>query len=196
MNIYGKGHVFWAVYGADVDIPAILLKLVGLGYEVARSGYREGKLYLDPLPGGYIGIRRYGEGNVYLLANLERGALGVSAEEYNVLMRGIADLSRALGELQMPEPPRTELHVSFAFTGRLRDAAKWEVGGVELKKAGLYAVHGDPQGGEGVFVSIGPLGSERYLAYIIVGGRWGYVVSLAKRIWELVSQLLRIVVEV
>lgn len=195
MNIYGKSHVFWAVYGADVDLPAILLKLVGLGYEVARSGFREGRIYLDPLPGGYAGLRRYAEGAVYLLANLDRGAVGVSAEEHGLLIRGMADLSRALGELQMPEPPRAELHVSFAVVGRLREGGGWEVGDVKLYRAGLYAVHGDPQGGEGIFISIGPMGAERYLTYVVVGGRWGYVVSLARRIWDLLAQLLSQVVE-
>jgi len=189
--MYGKQHVFWLIYSTEIDLPAILTKLVGLGYEVAKSGYREGVAYFDPLPGGYAAIRRYEDGDVYLLANLQRGAIGVVAEDFLLLKRGLADLSRALMELKMGEPPRAELHVSFGVHGKLREGGGVKVGDVEFHKSGVYLTAGTPFSGDGIFVSISPLGVERLLFYLIVSGSWTFVISKLNNIYDLISQLLR-----
>jgi len=189
--MYGKQHVFWLIYGTEVDLPAILAKLVGLGYEVAKSGYREGVVYFDPLPGGYAAVRRYEEGDVYLLANLQRGAIGVVAEDFLLLKRGLADLSRALIELKIGEPPRAELHISFGIHGRLREGGEVKVGDTEFRKSGVYLTAGTPFNGDGVFVSISPLGVERLLFYLIVSGSWAFVISRLNTIYDIISQLLR-----
>ncbi|MEL9990625.1 MAG: hypothetical protein QXP98_00225 [Thermoproteus sp.] len=193
--IYGKQHVFWLIYGTDFDLPAVLAKLVGLGYEIARSGYREGYVYLDPLPGGYAARRVYEEGEVRLLANLQRGALGVVAEEHQLMLRGVADVFRALSELKIGEPPRVELHVTFGFVGSLKESGEIDAGDLKLKRAGLYATYGDPHTGDGVLLSISPLGPQRYMAYVLIGGRWEFVIGYARRVWELASNILKSVAE-
>lgn len=189
--IYNKEHILWLIYGSDFDLPAVLLKLVGLGYEVARSGYREGYVYLDPLPGGYAARRVYEEGEVRLLANLQRGALGIVAEEHQLMLRGVADVFRALSELKMGEPPRVELHVTFGFVGELKESGEIDTGDFKLKRTGLYATYGDPHTGDGVLLSISPLGPQRYLVYLIVGGKWEFVLSHARRVWDFIANILK-----
>ncbi|MFP3168529.1 MAG: hypothetical protein RXQ56_03920 [Thermoproteus sp.] len=188
--IYGISYVYWLVYGSSLDLPAILGRLVGLGYEIGRAGYREGAVYLDPLPGGYAARRVYEEGIVYLLADLQRGALGVFSEGYGLLNRGIADVSRALMELSMPEPPRAELHVSFGLAGEDCRKEKVSISGIEFVRTGLVLMSGEPQGGEGIYVSVTPVGTGRYMAYLVVGGGWQYVLSHMKRIGDLLNSLV------
>jgi hypothetical protein len=188
--IYGISYVYWLVYGSSLDLPAILGRLVGLGYEIGRAGYREGAAYLDPLPGGYAARRVYEEGIVYLLADLQRGALGVFSEGYGLLNRGIADVSRALMELSMPEPPRAELHVSFGLAGEDCRKEKVSISGIEFVRTGLVLMSGEPQGGEGIYVSVTPVGTGRYMAYLVVGGGWQYVLSHMKRIGDLLNSLV------
>ena len=188
--IYGISYVYWLIYGSSLDLPAILGRLVGLGYEVGRVGYREGVVYLDPLPGGYAARRVYEDGVVYLLADLQRGALGVFGEGYDLLNRGVADVSRALIELSMPEPPRAELHVSFGLGGSDCRKEKITFSGIEFVKTGLVLIHGEPQGGEGVFVSVTPMGKDRYMTYLMIGGGWQYVVSHMKRIGDILNSLV------
>jgi len=189
--IYGGiSYVYWLVYGSSLDLPAILGRLVGLGYEIGRAGYREGAVYLDPLPGGYAARRVYEEGIVYLLADLQRGALGVFSEGYGLLNRGIADVSRALMELSMPEPPRAELHVSFGLAGEDCRKEKVSISGIEFVRTGLVLMSGEPQGGEGIYVSVTPVGTGRYMAYLVVGGGWQYVLSHMKRIGDLLNSLV------
>jgi hypothetical protein len=188
--IYGISYVYWLVYGSSLDLPAILGRLVGLGYEIGRAGYREGAVYLDPLPGGYAARRVYEEGIVYLLADLQRGALGVFSEGYGLLNRGIADVSRALIELSMPEPPRAELHVSFGLAGEDCRKEKVSISGIEFVRTGLVLMSGEPQGGEGIYVSVTPVGTGRYMAYLVVGGGWQYVLSHMKRIGDLLNSLV------
>ena len=36
--------------------------------------------------------------------------------------------------------------------------------------------------GDGVYLSVNPMGGDRYLFFVSVGGRWGCVVEHAKRI--------------
>jgi len=112
--VYSSSYLFWFIYGGEFDPPAVLSELVGLGYEVAKTSFREGFIYVDTLPGGYAGRRVYEEGDVYLLANLQRGALGVTADKYQLAMWGIADVSRSLMELSVPEPPRAEFQTYLA----------------------------------------------------------------------------------
>ncbi|MGC8583825.1 MAG: hypothetical protein ACP5MH_08855 [Thermoproteus sp.] len=188
--IYGLSYTYWFIYGTNFDLPAVLGKLVGLGYEVGHATYREGMLHLDPLPGGYAARRVYEEGIVYLLADVQRGALGVYSDSLNILNRGVADVSRALMELSMPEPPRAELHVSFGFPGNDCRSEKVSIAGEEFVKTGIVLISGEPQGGEGIYISITPLGGGRYMTYLIVGGGWQYVVSHMKRIGDLVNSLL------
>ncbi|KUO88250.1 MAG: hypothetical protein AT715_07785 [Thermoproteus sp. JCHS_4] len=188
--MYGISYVYWLVYGSSLDLPAILGRLVGLGYEIGRAGYREGAVYLDPLPGGYAARRVYEEGIVYLLADLQRGALGVFSEGYGLLNRGIADVSRALMELSMPEPPRAELHVSFGLAGEDCRKEKVSISGIEFVRTGLVLMSGEPQGGEGIYVSVTPVGTGRYMAYLVVGGGWQYVLSHMKRIGDLLNSLV------
>ncbi|MFP3251795.1 MAG: hypothetical protein RXO32_08735 [Thermoproteus sp.] len=188
--IYGISYIYWLVYGSSLDLPAILGRLVGLGYEIGRAGYREGAVYLDPLPGGYAARRVYEEGIVYLLADLQRGALGVFSEGYGLLNRGIADVSRALMELSMPEPPRAELHVSFGLAGEDCRKEKVSISGIEFVRTGLVLMSGEPQGGEGIYVSVTPVGTGRYMAYLVVGGGWQYVLSHMKRIGDLLNSLV------
>ncbi|PLC63159.1 hypothetical protein B7L68_06520 [Thermoproteus sp. CP80] len=188
--MYGISYIYWLVYGSSLDLPAILGRLVGLGYEIGRAGYREGAVYLDPLPGGYAARRVYEEGIVYLLADLQRGALGVFSEGYGLLNRGIADVSRALMELSMPEPPRAELHVSFGLAGEDCRKEKVSISGIEFVRTGLVLMSGEPQGGEGIYVSVTPVGTGRYMAYLVVGGGWQYVLSHMKRIGDLLNSLV------
>lgn len=188
--IYGISYVYWLVYGSSLDIPAILGRLVGLGYEIGHAGYRGGEVYLDPLPGGYAARRVYEEGIVYLLADLGRGALGVFSEGYGLLNRGVADVSRALMELSMPESPRAELHVSFGLAGEDCRKEKVSISGIEFVKTGLVLINGKPQGGEGIYISVTPVGTGRYVAYLVVGGGWRYVLSHMKRVGDLLNALV------
>ncbi|CCC80715.1 hypothetical protein [Thermoproteus tenax] len=188
--IYSSSYLYWFIYGGEFDVPAVLGKLVGLGYEVARAGYREGYVYLDPLPGGYAGRRVYEEGDVYLLANMQRGALGVAADKYQLVMRGAADVSRAIMELAMPEPPRAEFHASLGATLDYCRAEQVKLADVELQKSGMILTAGEPQGGDGIYISVNPMGGRRYMVYAIIGGRWGYVAEHAKRVNDLLSAVL------
>ncbi|MFZ8841869.1 MAG: hypothetical protein ACO2PM_23685 [Pyrobaculum sp.] len=40
----------------------------------------------------------------------------------------------------------------------------------------------EPRRGDGVYLSVNPMGGDCYLFFVSVGGRWGYVVEHAKRI--------------
>lgn len=188
--IYGAGYLFWAIYGTSFDVPAVLLKLVGLGYEVGRAAYREGGVKLEPLPGGYAARRDYEEGAVYILADLNRWALGVYAERADLLSRGVADLSRAYMELSIPEPPRAELHISFGLAASDCRSEKVAIGGVEFEKTGLVLRHGDIEGGDGVYISITPTGAGRYLFYMLAGGKWGHVVKYMRDAGDLVREVV------
>jgi hypothetical protein len=53
--VYSSSYLFWFIYGGEFDLSAVLSKLVGLGYEVAKTGFREGFIYVDPLPGAARG---------------------------------------------------------------------------------------------------------------------------------------------
>jgi len=187
--VYSSSYLFWFIYGGEFDVPAVLKKLVGLGYEVAKTGFREGFIYIDPLSGGYAGRRIYEDGDVYLLVNLQRGALGVTSDNYQLTMRGVADVSRALMELSMPEPPRAEFQVSLGVTLQFCKT-QIELGGVEFKENGVILTSGEPQGGDGIYLSLNPMGGNRYLLFISVGGRWGYVVDLARRVNDLITAAL------
>ena len=187
--VYSSSYLFWFIYGGEFDLPAVLSKLVGLGYEVAKTGFREGFIYVDPLPGGYAGRRVYEEGDVYLLANLQRGALGVTADKYQLAMWGVADVSRALMELSMPEPPRAEFQTSMGVTLNFcREKVK--IGGVEFERSGAILTSGELQGGDGIYLSLNPMSGNRYLLFVSVGGRWSYVVEHAKRINDVVAAAL------
>jgi len=107
-----------------------------------------------------------------------------------VLNRGIADVSRALMELSMPEPPRAELHVSFGLAGEDCRKEKVSISGIEFVRTGLVLMSGEPQGGEGIYVSVTPVGTGRYMAYLVVGGGWQYVLSHMKRIGDLLNSLV------
>lgn len=188
--MYGLSYLYWFIYGASIDLPAVLAKLVGLGYEIGRATYREGLVHLEPLPDGSAAKRVYEDGTVYVFADLNKGALGVYAESYNLVNRGVADLSRAFAELSAPEPPRAELHISFGFSGNDCRSEKVVLAGEEFVKTGLVLVSGKPQGGEGIYISITPTGDGRYIAYIIIGGGWQYTVSRLKRAGDLINSLL------
>lgn len=56
-----------------------------------------------------------------------------------------------------------------------------------LKKSGVILTSGEPQGGDGVYLSLNPMSGDCYLFFVSVGGRWGYVVEHAKRINDVVA---------
>jgi hypothetical protein len=189
-SVYSSTYLFWLVYGSALDVPAVLRGLVRLGYEVARSGFREGRVYVDALPGGYAGRRVYEEGEVYLLVDLPRGALGVTADKHQLAMRGAADLSRVLSELSVPEPPRAEFNVSLGVVMSACGEERVEMAGVVFDRRGHVLVSGEPQGGNGIYLSVNPLGGDRYLVFASISGKWGYVIEHAKRVNEIVWALL------
>ncbi|AFA38947.1 MAG: hypothetical protein QXI18_02100 [Nitrososphaerota archaeon] len=188
--MYGLSYFYWFIYGTNLDLPAVLGKLVGLGYEIGRATYRGGLVHLEPLPDGSAAKRVYEDGVVQIFADLNKGALGVYAESYNLVNRGVADLSRALAELSAPEPPRAELHISFGFSGNDCRSEKLVLAGEDFVKTGLVLVSGKPQGGEGIYILITPAGDGRYITYIVIGGGWQYTISRLKRAGDLINSLL------
>ncbi len=185
--IYGVSYLFWAIYGTSFDLPAVLGRLVGLGYEVGRATYREGFIHLEPLPGGYAARRVYEDGTVYVLADLQRGAVGVYADIYPVFTRGLAELTRALNEAQLPEPARTEFAVAFGHRGRDCRSEKVKLADVEFVKSGFVLIHGEPQEGEGIQIALTPVDGSRYIGYIAIRGRWQFTIPHIYRINDLIN---------
>ncbi|ABL87372.1 hypothetical protein Pisl_0190 [Pyrobaculum islandicum DSM 4184] len=185
--VYSSSYLFWAIYGSEVDIPAFLNKLVGLGYEVGKAYYRSGSIQVEPLPGGYAARRVYEEGEVKIYIDTARWAVGTSGDNYQLTMRGVADISRAFIELSFPEPPRAEFHTSIGLKAENCRRQTVKIGDVEMAVDGYILTTGQPQGGEGIYIAITPTGGGRYIAYIIVGGSWSYVVTYAKRIGDIIN---------
>ncbi|MEM1889842.1 MAG: hypothetical protein QW680_08550 [Pyrobaculum sp.] len=187
---YGAGYTFWSIFGTSIDIPAVLLKLVGLGYEVAKAIYRDGGIYIEPLPGGFAARRVFEDGVVYVTVDLNKWAVGAFADSLPLLNRAVGDLARAYIELSMPEPPRAELYISFGFAASDCRSEKIYISGVEFEKTGLVLRHGDTEGGDGIYISITPLGRGRQIFYLMAGGRWSFVVEYLKRVGDYVRAVL------
>ncbi|ACB39362.1 hypothetical protein [Pyrobaculum neutrophilum] len=190
---YGASYYFWAIYGTEIDVPAFLNKLVGLGYEVGKAYYRSGSVQVEPLPGGHAARRVYEEGEVRVYVDTARWAVGVSGEGYHLTARGVADVSRAFMELSFPEPPRAEFHVSLGFSGENCRRGVVKIADLEMAVDGFVLTAGSPQGGEGVYAAVNPAGGGRYILYVVVGGGWSYVVTYMKRIGDVLNGIVQYV---
>ena len=191
-SILGLTITFWAVYSTNVDLPSFLERLVGLGYAVGRAyTIPGGDYYIEYLGDGSLARKNTNEGPIRILYDSGRKALGVIAPNRDLSVVGLAEFYRALSEAKIPEPPITELFISYTDNIQICPNRSLRYMNMELSERGTTLLWGEPQG-KSMYVMITPVSNDRSLVMIGARGEWGFTIGILRNINELFLEVKKL----
>lgn len=183
MQRIGLSITFWAIYSTDIDLPAVLSRLVGLGYVVAKAYFVNGKPMVDLLADGSLAYKSTNHGPIRMLYDNSRKAVGVFASNTDLALTGVTELYRSLRDANVPEPPITELSVSYEDSLTICGNRGFEFMNMKLEERGTVLMWGEPQG-RNMYIVITPIAQGKSLVLIGVRGEWGLTTQVLKRLGD------------
>ncbi len=187
--ILGFGGQVW-LHFTRVDLPAVLARLVGLGYSTSSAYYLGQELRVNYMDlEGKIAEKGFEDGFVRIYYNEYKVALGVVSNSQELLRLGLAELYRALIESGASQPHMVEAHISFSTNLQIKGRVVSTLG-LELREGGFMLV-GAREGLE-VRVTVMPIQGDRKLVTIYLGGNWDSVVPLVNNAQQTVQDILSV----